>query len=222
MTVYLQSLVLMLFVFLFPVGGNAQVWHPPLMLANYVSLEAPTLRLSVKIIRRSYCRGDFELDGVNFDGTFTFTNTGAQTLILYKGSGRIARVMAGRNVEDLALGRFELNSSLESMSTPFNRDDFKGSAPNSYFVKLPPGGSYVVSKGFGVFAVRGDKRKIGGALLSGEYAVQVEVTTWPDRTDFAEELGKRWKSSGGLFYQLVTSSPVAVTIEKERRVKRCY
>lgn len=186
-----------------------------------ISKQSPSLQLTMKIIRQTYCPGDSELDGLGLDVMLTYTNTGKEQLILYKGSNLVSRIMVSENIEDLEAKRFELNASLTNVRTQADRDGFKELVPGKHFVILPPGTSFEVQAEVGLFVVRGDAPIIAGAVLSGEHVLQVEVPTWPESNELAERLRYRWRQIGLLWSEPITSAPVPLTVEKHRKLVDC-
>src|SRR6185503_2370963 len=78
---------------------------------NVASLDsqAPVpLRLTLKMLGEQYCIGDAELDGLRLKVRMVYTNQSEETIILYKGSTAISRLMISRNLADVAARRFEV------------------------------------------------------------------------------------------------------------------
>jgi hypothetical protein len=194
--------------------------------ANIVSerdsdaLQRPPLQLSTTVISQDYCTGDAELDGLRMKLLLHYANSGQQPLILYKGSNLVSRLMVSHNSEDAAARRFELNASLTQFT---EGGDVKVEAPTpgSLFVILAPGASYDTEESVSVFAVRDDARRIGGAISSGEYVLQVRVSTWPESGDLARKLHDLWQPSGRLWYEPVISAPMRFKIDRNRLVRDC-
>lgn len=179
-----------------------------------------TLQLTTKILSKEYCKGDSELDGVRLKLRLIYTNKSKQNLLLFKGSRLVSRIMISRDSEKAAANHFEVNSLLTQV-TNGGGDCYKGAVPSECFVVLPPGASYGTDAVAGTFAVRGDVREVVGAVKSGNHVLQVEVITWQETNELAKELRARWLWSGLLWYEPVTSEPVAFTIPRFRRVVDC-
>jgi hypothetical protein len=178
------------------------------------------LRLSVKVLGEQYCIGDSELDGLRLNVRLVYTNQGKETIILYKGSTAISRLMISRTFADAAAKHFEVDSSLTD-ATSGGEKCYRARAPSTCFVSLQPNASYEVETNIGLFVVRGDAREITGAVKSGEHVLQVEVPTWHESNELAEQLGARWQRHGILWSKPVTSDPLLFTIKKEHSVIDC-
>jgi hypothetical protein len=178
------------------------------------------LLLTATIIDQKYCAGDAELDGLRINLRLSYTNVGPQTLILYKGSNLVSRLMVSRNTEDALAGRFE-NNALLTQVTDGKVATFKDSVPDEGFVVLSPGAAFHVETTVTVFAVRGDKREITGAVKSGEHILQVEVPTWPGSVKLAEKFRRRWQRQGMLWNEPAVSAPLPFHVAKNRLVVEC-
>ncbi len=155
-----------------------------------------------------------------FSARLVYTNLGRETLILYKGSTNVSRLMISRTLADAAAKRFEVDSSITSASSGGEKC-YRGRVPSTCFVSLQPNASYEVDTNIRLFVVRGDARAITGAVMSGDHVLQVEVPTWHESNELAEQLGRRWQQSGSLWSTPVTSAPLPFTIKKEHQVVDC-
>lgn len=178
------------------------------------------LQFTTSIISQRYCAGDEDLDSLQLELRLCYTNIGQQPLILYKGSNNISRVMVGPGGEEAAAGRFEVNGSVTNV-TDGSRIEIKGSAPGEMFIVLPPGSSYNAEAEVSVIVARDNVSKVAGAVTAGEYVLQVEVPTWTESDDLAKKLRRRWRQSGFLWYDPVTSMPMSFRVEKQRSVVNC-
>ena len=192
--------------------------------AQSESAQQSMLRLTLKTIGSDYCAGDEELDRMDLKVRFVYENRGASPAILYKPSPRPTRILIARNVQDAADERFEVESSVTWYTSKASDEESKcysGSGPSDCFVIIGPGSSYEVEDGVRLFVVRGDVRAIEGAVKSGEHVLQVVVPTWDESTKLAQELERKWRSQGSLWYKSIRSEPLAFTVEKEREVGEC-
>jgi hypothetical protein len=178
------------------------------------------LKLAIDIVGQKYCTGDAELDGLQINVRFTYTNISNRRVIVYKSANLISRIMIGKTLADIEASRFQVDSSLTQLIAG-GKNCLKGPVPSRCFVVLLPGASYQVRADIGVFAVRDDSREIAGAVRSGEHVLQVEVSTWPDSKASVGEMRHRWRRSGLLWYDPVTSAPRPFTVERERKVVDC-
>ncbi|MCP9496802.1 MAG: hypothetical protein MSG64_20385 [Pyrinomonadaceae bacterium MAG19_C2-C3] len=185
-----------------------------------ISRQNSPLRLSTSIVSQKYCAGDAELDSLQTELRLCYTNVGQQPLILYKGSNNISRVMVSRSAAEAAAGRFEANGSVTSI-TDGSHAETEGAVPGEAFIVLPPGASYQTEADIAVLVARGDTSKVAGAVAAGEYVLQVEVPTWSESDDLAKKLRHRWRQSGFLWYDPLTSIPMPLKVEKQRAVVDC-
>ena len=179
-----------------------------------------SLLLSTSIVSQKYCQGDMDLDSLRLVLSLNFTNVGRKSLILYKGSSLVSRLMISRDLKELAERRFEVNSSLTQV-TDESSEKISGPEPNELFITLPPGASYKTEATISIFVVRGRGSKIPGAVPAGDHVLQIEVPTWPASNDLAKTLRNLWQSSGCLWYEPMTSSPMEFKVESERDVVDC-
>lgn len=189
-------------------------------LASVDSQKERPLQLIMKILDEGYCIGDSELDGLWLKVRLVYTNAGKEPIILYKGSTEIARLMISHNLTEAAAKRFEVNSSLTQI-TSGGENCYKGSVPTSCFVSIPQRGSYEVETTVQLFVVRGDAREITGAVKSGDHVLQVEVPTWHESNQLADELSSRWQRNGMLWHEPVMSEPIRFTVTKDHKVVDC-
>lgn len=179
-----------------------------------------SLQLTTNIVSQRYCAGDEDLDSLQLELRLCYTNIGRQPLILYKGSNDISRVMVSRDAERAAAGQFEANGSVTRV-TDGSRVNVEGSTPGEMFVVLPSGASYQTKTAVSVLVARGDASRVAGAITADEYVLQVEVPTWAESDDLAKKLRRRWRQSGFLWYDPVTSMPMPFKVEKQRAVVNC-
>jgi hypothetical protein len=189
-------------------------------LASVDSQKERPLQLIMKIVGEGYCIGDSELDGLWLKVRLVYTNNGKEPIILYKGSTAISRLMISHNLMEAAAKRFEINSSLTQI-TSGGENCYMGSVPTSCFVSLPPRACYEVETTVQVFVVRGDAREITGAVKSGDHVLQVEVPTWHESNQLANELISRWRRNGRLWHEPVMSEPIRFTVAKDHKVIDC-
>lgn len=182
------------------------------------------LRLTLKATGSDYCVGDEELDRMDLKVQFVYENRGTSPAILYKPSPRPTRIIVARNVQDVADARFEVDSSVTWYTSEVSGEEnkcYNGSVPSDCFVTIGPGSSYEVEDEVRLFVVRGDVRAIEGAVKSGEHVLQVVVPTWDESNKLAQELERRWRSHGSLWYKAIRSEPLTFTVERERKVGEC-
>ena len=192
--------------------------------AQSESAQQSMLRLTLKTTGSDYCAGDEELDRMDLKVRFVYENRGASPAILYKPSPRPTRILIARNAQEVSDARFEVDASVTWYTTKVSDAEnkcYNGSVPSDCFVTIGPGSSYEVEDEVRLFVVRGDVRAIEGAVKSGEHVLQVVVPTWDESAKLAQELERRWRSHGSLWYKSIRSEPLTFTVEKERKVGEC-
>jgi hypothetical protein len=164
-----------------------------------------------------YCVGDNELDILLLKLRLTFTNKGQEPLILFKGSSPIDTIKISRNVAEALAQRYQANIS-QTQLTAGGKQCYRGAVPNKCFVILPPRGSYDLDTEVRILVVRRDVRQIGGAVMSGDHALQVNVSTWHETSKLAKNLRARWRRFGALWSQSLTSAPIVFSVSKQHQL----
>jgi hypothetical protein len=201
--------------------GHGQSPAALLTQTNDQTSDAPNLEMTVKTVGGEYCVGDNDLDILLLKLRLTFTNKGKEPLILFKGSSLIDTIKISRNVADALAQRYEADIS-QTQLTAGAKQCYRGAVPNKCFVILAPRGSYEVDTKVRILVVRGDVRKIGGAVMSGDHALQVNVSTWHETDKLAKNLRARWRRSGTLWSQPLTSAPIRFSVSKQHQLlKEC-
>jgi hypothetical protein len=59
------------------------------------------------------------------------------------------------------------------------------------------------------------------SLAPGSYLVQVRTDTWPESSKLGALLRDRWKRSGYLWLESVTSTPISVAVSPDPNVVSC-
>lgn len=187
---------------------------------NSTEQEHP-LRLTTSIISQRYCKGDAEIDVLQMDLRLCYTNIGKQPLILQKGSSDVFRVRVSRNTEDALSKRFEVDASVTRVTNGRGMN-IEAPSPGKLFVILSPGMSFETQADAFVNVAHSGASGIKGVTLDdGEYVLQLRVSTWPASESLAEQLHKRWKRSGVLWFNDITSAPMRFKVEKNRSVVEC-
>ena len=192
--------------------------------ATHAQSQPSPLRVTLKQTGSEYCVGDEELDRLDLKIRFVYENRGTAPVILYKPAPKPARIMVGRNLDDVVAERFELDFSITWYTEKIDDETsrcYNGPAPTDCFVTIAPGSSYEVEDEVRLFAVRGDLNDINGAVKSGEHALRLVVPTWDASNKLAQELERRWRSHGTLWSRPIKSEPLTFTVEKERKVVEC-
>lgn len=183
-----------------------------------------SLELTASISRQRYCRNSF-LAGpalADLDLRLSFRNVGQQPLILYKGSTVVYRQMFSASVQEAARHQY-LHEGRFSIFPGDPPQIARNTTPDKNFVVLRPGAvfeTHVVS-GAIVLVKRTDEEAMDPAFGTGEYVMQIVINTFPYSDELATDLRKLWKTSGELWVDDVTSKPMAVKIEKDRRFVNC-
>jgi hypothetical protein len=183
----------------------------------------PHLKLTTSTMKQQYCRD--EESGQNtlrLVLQLRYENIGQLPIILYKGSGVINREMVSLNYDDAANGKYAINilPSVYVQGTP----EISGSnVPDKYFVVLPSGGVFekTATTECVIFLKERNDRNYGGAVSSGEYLLQVGVSTFPYSDTSAATLRNRWQANGILWSDDITSAPMSFKVERNARLVDC-
>lgn len=178
------------------------------------------LQLTLTPVEQKYCAGDGELDVLDMRLRLRYTNKGRHPVILYKGAGNVLRIMVSRNVEEARNKLFEVNASSTEISAGETGIDY-APTPSPAFVVLAPEDTYETETGASVFVRRTAALRIEGSVPPGDHVLQLQIATWPETGSLAEKLRVRWRESGYLWSDPVTSEPMAFKIMEQRTVVEC-
>lgn len=148
---------------------------------------------------------------------FTFTNVGAEPVILHKQSF-ITRSLVSRSLNAATTKRYEqeIRADLFADSFPVNPTDM------SNFVVVRPGDTYDLQTDQTRVSlyVQDNSRASKDDLVPGSYFLQVEVATWPCLGN-AEQYRRRWKANGLLWSEVLTSRPMPFDVQHNRPIVKC-
>lgn len=177
--------------------------------------KGPQLQLSTTTIREEYC----DTDHLRLKLRFRFTNSGSETLILFKYSTAIFREMFSRSYKDAMERRYI--QDVEPFVDPIISEPIESAIPNEQLViSLKPGESYEIDDDFHVLVFNGTK-DTADYLRPGKYFLQIEVPTWWWSQPKAAMLRERWRKYGLLWSDDLTSLPMPINIQKSPSVVRC-
>ncbi len=179
-----------------------------------------SLELAVKQVSETYCEADDELATLRIRSNLQFTNTGQNSVILWKGSGQIERVLVAQSNEEARAKHYVRQFPIMTITTAQYPDLKVGPRPTDSFEVIPPGNSWEqVGEPF-VFVARVESNIYG--LGPGKYVIQVDVAAWPETEEIGQVLSDRWKKWGVLWTQpVVRSSPLPIEVVKNPKVKDC-
>lgn len=183
-----------------------------------------SLELATSIVRQRYCKSS-DSAGYNtlrLDLRLRYKNIRQQDVILYKGSKIAYRQMVSASVQDATRMHYILDLSLMADVTGA-AEIARGPLPDKNFVVLPPGATFetMATTGGILFLKRSDEEKTADSLGTGEYVLQVQVSTFPYQQSLENELRERWKASGELWTSDITSRPMTFKVEKNRKALDC-
>ncbi len=183
-----------------------------------------SLELATSIVRQRYCESS-DPAGDNtliLDLRLHYKNIGQQDVILFKGSNIAYREMVSNSDQEAARMHYILDMSL-TVVVEGEPEIVRDPVPDKNFVILPPGASFetMASTGGIIFLKRSDEEKTADAFGTGEYVLQVQVSTFPYPQSLENELRQRWKASGELWASGITSRPMTFKVEKDRRAVDC-
>ncbi|NOT61846.1 MAG: hypothetical protein HOP19_16655 [Acidobacteria bacterium] len=194
-------------------------FEPPKVL-QIAENQQPSLQLTTVIIGQKYCRGDADLDGVRLNLRLRFTNINKQPIILYKGISNVSAIMIRRHTEGKVVGPFIVKSSLTLVNTG-RKVRVKSSSLGEMFVILQSGESFETETITGTFVTRDKSSQIAGAVNPGEYALQIEIPTWPESNYLAVKYKHQWKPKGDLWSNPVVSQPMLFNVAEQRKIEDC-
>lgn len=183
-----------------------------------------SLELATRMVRQRYCKSSdpAAYNTLRLDLQLRYKNIGQEDVILYKGSQIAYREMVSASMQDAAKMHYILDLSLMADVTGAPEIAL-GPLPDKNFVILPPGATFetMATTGGILFLKRSDEEKTADALGTGEYVLQVQVSTFPYPQSLENELRQRWKASGELWASGITSGPMTFKVEKDRKAVDC-
>jgi hypothetical protein len=179
-------------------------------------------RLTTTVLVQRYCKetGSDVSDNLRIKLRLRYTNAGSQALILYKYENTVFREMISRDPLEATAHRYVWDFSLTTV-TGGKDPRLDSLVPSASFVILRPGQIFDSEAEITVFVRRGRESRESDGLLPGEYILQVSVSTWPESQSLGERLRKRWQGIGALWFGDLTSEPMRLKIEKNRKVLDC-
>jgi hypothetical protein len=182
----------------------------------------PPLRLTTTVVTQRYCRQaeSDSSDNLRIKLRLRYTNDGRRPLVLYKHDNNVYREMISHSLEDATAQRYVWDLSLTAVTD--GRDvTIAGPIPSASFVVLQSGQCFETETETTIFIRRDSTGRDADGLLSGEYVLQVRVSTWPESEGLAEQLRSRWQGIGTLWFRDVTSVPMPFNIASNRRLVNC-
>lgn len=195
---------------------------PKPLAPTYRAEEELSLRLTTKVLTQRYCKepGSDVSDNLRIKLGLRYANVGSRPLILYKHENTVFREMISRDQLDAAAHRYVWDFSL-TVVTGGKDATIDSPVPGASFIVLRPGQFFDGEAETTVFVRRGRAGKESDGLLPGEYVLQVAVSTWPESESLAERLRTRWQGIGSLWFRDITSAPMLLRIEKNRKLVNC-
>lgn len=178
------------------------------------------LRLTAEVLGQQHCAAGAATDALRIRLRLQFANVGDQKLILYRGKNLFYQTSVSRSASDAALRRHEA-----FMTTAWYFDELperiEQPAPGRAFTILPPGATYETQQTVAVPVLRQGGVPVTNAIAAGDHVLQVTVSTWYESRALAQKLRERWQRSGLLWFEPVTSAPVAFNVAEERPAAGC-
>jgi hypothetical protein len=184
--------------------------------------ESQKLVIATSILsqRYYYCASSPDLGTLQLRLRLRYTNAGNQKLILYRGEDlfyqariRSLRIADGiRPYEIMVLNARYLEVENEPVEQP---------APGSLFIILGPGASYETETTVGIGVAGQSAHRARHAILEGEHALQLIVSTWYRSRNLAETLRERWQRKGLLWYSTVASNEIRFKAERPQSPAPC-
>ncbi len=193
-------------------GDSKATWQP-----QNTAQGKSSLKLTTSILEQSYCTNG----AVRMLLRFRYSNTGSEAIVLPRSNFAFPRVTISRSQEAAAKRRYEVEVP-RFYPTILNQPFPSGGPtpdPNG-FVILQPGESYEedAQPSYNDLFLESSS---GGRLRKGDHVLQISVRTWNEMPGLAEELSIAWRKFGVLWWQGVTSEPMAFTVEKPASTIDC-
>jgi hypothetical protein len=172
------------------------------------------LQLTTIILKAEYC----ERDHLRFRLRYRYTNTGSETLILYRYTLAVTRELISRSLDDAQNHRYV--STLEPMVNPVLPKPASTAKPDDTLVILRPQEVYEIDGDYHIDLPIYDSSS-HHLLPAGTYFLQLRLPTWWFGEQ--EEHRQRWMKYGYLWTKDVVSAPMLVRIEskQKRQVVKC-
>lgn len=187
-------------------------------LPNKTSLAVGTarkarLQLTTSIVREKSCSRDH----LSLELRFTFRNVGAEPVIIDKRSF-VTRSLISQSLKAADAKRYELETRADLF------DDIFATSPRdiSNFAVVGPGESYDLQteQTRVSFLIDDGTPRTKEYLRPGSYFLQIEIATWTYLDD-AEQFRLRWKTTGMLWSEGLTSQPMPFVVEQSRPIAKC-
>lgn len=174
------------------------------------------LQLVTSIAKKRYCSGQGSRF-LEWTLNLKYTNLGLESILLDKRSSRVSRNLVSTDLKALSSQRYvyapiPVHADLDSLGYRPTPD------PDS-FVILKPSESLTLESHSRV-AIHDGPTGPKNDLPPGNYILQVRVPTWYYYAD-PKTYREQWINKGYLWAEVVTSDPMAFTIEKQPKVAPC-
>jgi hypothetical protein len=178
----------------------------------------PMLQLKATVVDSTYC----EASNLRLTLQLTFHNTGSVPILLRKEGFRIGRYLINRDLGARRKGKREADvvPMMNSLWVLMNRLEGR-TIDESVFVKLEPGGSYIVPMDLHLPFVQEDDSPSPDSLRRGNYLLQVLVWTWLDTETFANHLQYEKNADGFLWTKSVMSELTPFSVGQNKKIKDC-
>lgn len=193
-------------------SGDEQNEHPQAL-----------LELTTDIVNQRYCKNrEGGYNTLKMSLRLRYKNISQQPVILYKGNSEVYREVVSLSAQGTMKRPYILDLSLMA-GTEKTPEIADGTVPDKHFVILPPGATFETraSTGGVLFLKKQDGENSDDALGTGEYMLQISVSTFPYTQTVAENLRNRWKESGILWSGSLTSTPMPFKVERSRKLADC-
>ena len=204
------GLILLLVLGISLVQPQSTTWGNSQFLSTVGTDSKPRLELTLAIVKGFSCSPEL----FTLRMRFTFKNTGSGPVMVHKRSF-LVRSLVSTSPRAAAAGKYIMESRGDMWGMfPFRPTDL------SNFAILGPGEVYALDDERESFFVSDDPANPHRRLRPGNYFLQVEVVTWP-YLDKPRPFRNKWKDTGYLWSEGITSQPMPFTIEKNRPIVSC-
>jgi hypothetical protein len=180
--------------------------------------ETPSLVLTATVLSQKCLQWNNNLAELKL--RLQFNNAGNKPLILNKRDvgiiGERYFALIDEEKDDAHIGE-TASSSLRGYVAEYD-EELVSEYPNSNFVVLSPGQSYVAEETASVPLIRSTGSSDGGA---DQYRIEVSVSTWAAfNPKLADQLQQKWKKVGVLWSKPIWSKTVEFAFERKRTCEK--
>jgi hypothetical protein len=178
------------------------------------------LGLTVKPIKKSFCRGDQEVAFLRVQVELQFTNeTKNQTVSINKGDLHVDYIQVAKEAKDFSTTSRNYELSISSTSVLDSSANLDQLNPK-LFLTLGPGESSTLESSFSI-PVSVQNGTIEGTLPPGNHYVVIGVSGWLGSNELAKQVQTRLSQIGKLWTSAIRSRPIELVVESPSVIQVC-